>query len=71
VLLRAQTQPLLLWHDEAALGWSGLARGGMEIITLPGNHMTMMREPSVSALATALRACIRRVSAELEAASVY
>jgi len=57
-LLRAETQPLLLWHDEPALGWSALARGGVEIVRIPGNHLTIMREPHVGALASALGACM-------------
>jgi thioesterase domain-containing protein len=57
-LLRAETQPLLLWHDEPALGWSALARGGVEIVRIPGNHSTIMREPHVGALASAVGACM-------------
>jgi thioesterase domain-containing protein len=56
-LLRARTQPLLLLHDDEALGWSQLVRGGIDIITMPGNHLTMLREPNVGKLAVALRAC--------------
>jgi len=57
-LLRAQTQPLLLWHDEPTLGWSALAQGGVQIVRIPGNHLTIMREPHVGALASALGACM-------------
>lgn len=57
-LLRAATQPLMLLHDERALGWSQLAGEGIDIITLPGNHLTIMREPRVSLLAASLRVCI-------------
>jgi thioesterase domain-containing protein len=57
-LLRAESQPLLLWHDEPTLGWSALARGGVEIVRIPGNHLTIMREPHVGALASALGACM-------------
>ena len=54
-LIRAQTQPLLLLHDEAALGWSAVAPDGVEVVTLPGNHLTIMREPNVARLAEMLR----------------
>ena len=54
--LRAQTQPLLLLHDEDALGWSTLAGGGIDVVTIPGNHLTIMREPNVGRLAAELRA---------------
>ena len=55
-LIRAQTQPLLLLHDEAALGWSAAAPCGVDVVTLPGNHLTIMREPNVARLADVLRA---------------
>ncbi len=58
LLLRARTQPLLLLHDEAALGWSTLVNGSIDIIQMPGNHVTMMREPHVDALGRALCARI-------------
>jgi thioesterase domain-containing protein len=58
VLLRAKAQPLMLWHDDPALGWSDLARGGVDVVRLPGNHLTIMREPHVGALASALGECM-------------
>ncbi len=56
ILVRARTQPLLLLHDEAALGWSAVAPAGVEVVSLPGNHLTIMREPNVARLADLLRA---------------
>jgi thioesterase domain-containing protein len=39
-------------------GWAALARGGIDIQEVPGNHETIMEEPRVRALADRLRACI-------------
>lgn len=38
--------------------WRSLARGGMEVRTVPGCHATMIREPNVGFLAGELRACM-------------
>ena len=40
-----------------ALGWDGLARGGLKIHKLPGNHDTYIRE-HVHVTATTLRTCL-------------
>lgn len=37
--------------DDQTLGWSKLARGGVETYKVPGNHYTIMREPLVRVLA--------------------
>ena len=67
--LRAQTQPLLLLHDEDALGWTALAGGGIDVITIPGNHLTIMREPHVGQLAAELSARMTAATAHaMEAA---
>jgi thioesterase domain-containing protein len=34
--------------------WHGLAAGGVELETVPGDHFTMVREPHVGALAARL-----------------
>jgi thioesterase domain-containing protein len=36
-------------------GWGELAQGGVEVKEIPGNHMTLLREPHVRGLAAALR----------------
>jgi amino acid adenylation domain-containing protein len=38
-------------HD---LGWSGLARQGLDIVEIPGQHLTIFDEPNVDVLAAAL-----------------
>lgn len=43
---------------DPALGWSALAGAGLEIHEVPGNHRSIVREPSVRALAEKLGACL-------------
>jgi thioesterase domain-containing protein len=53
-LLRARVQPLLGPH-EPTLGWGALARGGVDIRRVPGNHVTLLKEPHLKALAEQLQ----------------
>ena len=52
-LFRARTRPLsrLCGRD---LGWGALAGGGLEVVSIPVNHDTLLKEPHVRALAGAL-----------------
>jgi thioesterase domain-containing protein len=58
-VFRARVRPLFRLH-EPDLGWRGLAAGGLEVITVPGNHDTMLREPRVRVLAAQLRAALQK-----------
>jgi amino acid adenylation domain-containing protein len=58
-LLRARVQPLLGPH-EPTLGWEALARGGVDIRRVPGNHITLLKEPHLKALAQELLAALGR-----------
>ncbi len=40
------------------LGWGALAAGGVEIRHVPGDHLSMVHEPDVRALARELQACL-------------
>ncbi|MCY1033947.1 non-ribosomal peptide synthase/polyketide synthase [Corallococcus sp. BB11-1] len=51
VLLRAEQGP----EAPADLGWSALARGGVTVHSVPGDHYTLVRPPHVDALAERLR----------------
>ncbi len=42
--------------DLDAMGWDELARGGVDVIPVPGDHITMLMEPHVKTLAEQLRA---------------
>jgi len=41
------------------LGWSELTNGKVEVIRVPGNHLTMLREPHVQVLAEQLKQCFK------------
>jgi amino acid adenylation domain-containing protein len=45
---------------ETAAGWSRLTTAKLEVRDVPGEHLTMLREPHVSALAEALRDTLAR-----------
>ena len=57
--------PLLLFRaedaehqlDDPALGWAAIAE--VELRTVPGDHVTMMKEPNVGVLAEALRVALK------------
>ena len=48
-----------LFHEiQADSGWSELVSGGVEILSVPGDHESMLVEPHVSVVAETLRACL-------------
>jgi arthrofactin-type cyclic lipopeptide synthetase C len=53
VLFRARVRPLLHAHSPD-LGWRSVARA-VQVITLPGNHHTLMTEPHIHRLAASLK----------------
>ena len=57
VLFRAQVRPLFHSHSPD-LGWGDQISGKLEIIPLPGDHHTILREPYVYDLARAFRATL-------------
>jgi hypothetical protein len=59
-LFLADEQPMGYYDPQ--LGWGGLAAGGLEIQTVPGDHESIVKEPHVQVLATKLRACLCRAS---------
>jgi acyl-CoA synthetase (AMP-forming)/AMP-acid ligase II/thioesterase domain-containing protein len=65
-LLRARTRPLFQ-PGPADLGWSALARGGVDVQIVPGNHATILRPPYVRHLGERLQAALDR-TAELTSA---
>lgn len=40
------------------MGWAGLARGGVDVRTVPGNHFNMVKEPHVAVLAGELKRAV-------------
>lgn len=45
------------------LGWQQFAQGGLEIHTVPGNHLSILKEPHVQVLGQQLNACLQRFGA--------
>jgi thioesterase domain-containing protein len=56
-LIRARTQPLLCSHDRT-MGWAALATGGVEVVTCPGSHRTLLRPPYIAGVARRLGALL-------------
>ena len=51
--------------DESARqrsSWAELTGGGLEVVTVPGNHMSMIREPDVRSVVQELRDQLARAS---------
>jgi len=38
-------------HEDPELGWGAWAGGGVDVIEVPGNHVTMFREPTIVTVA--------------------
>jgi non-ribosomal peptide synthetase component F/thioesterase domain-containing protein len=58
-LFRARTQPLLSSH-RPDLGWGARAAGGVQVFVVPGDHNSIVVEPDVRTLATALAGALER-----------
>ena len=48
------------YGSDPALGWEKVIRGGIEILTVPGDHMTILEEPYVWDLVKQLNDCLER-----------
>ena len=58
-LFRATTRDPLEGDDEF-LGWSGLAKGGIEVYHVPATHQDFLQEPGVRILSEKLSECLNR-----------
>jgi thioesterase domain-containing protein len=56
-LFRARTRPLLHSQSED-LGWSEWVTCGVEILSIPGHHASILKEPSVQVLARNLQSAV-------------
>ncbi len=45
---------------DALNGWGQFIRGGLEVVHVPGNHLTMVQEPAVRTLADRVYECLLR-----------
>lgn len=52
------------YGNDPALGWEEVIRGGIEIFTVPGDHMTILEVPYVWSLVELLGTCLDRARAE-------
>ncbi|HEX5601362.1 MAG TPA: thioesterase domain-containing protein, partial [Pyrinomonadaceae bacterium] len=57
VVLRARRQPRNRIRD-LHLGWGKLAKGGVDVHFIPGDHGNVLKEPHVQGLAAALEKCL-------------
>jgi thioesterase domain-containing protein len=56
-LFRARTRPL--FHSQREdLGWSEWVTGGVKILSIPGHHASILKEPSVQVLARNLQSAL-------------
>ena len=56
-LFRVRGHPILSSQDSEK-GWRHLARGGVDVVVVPGDHDTLMKPPAVERLAAEIRARI-------------
>lgn len=49
-------------YAEAGLGWGRVARGGVDVVDVPGDHVGILREPAVGVIARSLRERIDRLA---------
>jgi thioesterase domain-containing protein/acyl carrier protein len=60
-IIKAATR-LERWPIPDDLGWEAYAAAGVEVLSVPGSHFTMLTEPNVTALARTLRQAIARTA---------
>ncbi|WP_445251739.1 MULTISPECIES: non-ribosomal peptide synthetase [unclassified Microcoleus] len=58
-LFRSREQ-LSMSNQDTTLGWSELTTQKVEVIRVPGNHLTMLRKPCVEVLAQQLKHCLEK-----------
>jgi len=49
-LIRAETQKVEFQND-VTMGWQNIARDGVEVLTLPGDHFSLLEKPDVARVA--------------------
>ncbi|HYL98809.1 MAG TPA: non-ribosomal peptide synthetase, partial [Blastocatellia bacterium] len=68
-LFRALDQNIA-WHHDPFLGWNGLAAGGIQVHSVPGDHISLMAEPNVAELARTLGECLSRAGQDASAVTL-
>jgi thioesterase domain-containing protein/acyl carrier protein len=62
-LLRAEEQVRRQFFTDSELGWGELVSGVVAVKRIPGNHVTMFKQPHVETVADVLQACIDQAEA--------
>ena len=60
VTLLRSTQDFGAIAHRPDLGWGDFARGGVDVVPVPGDHMTLVRQPHVPIVAERLAACLAK-----------
>jgi hypothetical protein len=47
------------------MGWERIAKGGLEMFVVQGNHLQIVREPNVKFMGEPLRICLEQVQLSL------
>ena len=66
VLFRAESREDVTEYLETHLGWEGLFQKGLEIVSVPGGHMSMLGQPYADALAREISLVLTQMPAERE-----
>ena len=68
ITLFRTSEQLMKSHQEQTMGWGELVVGKkVEVHTIPGNHLTILRQPHVQVLSQQLKVCIEKASYEISA----
>ena len=66
-LLRAEDQSVMhKLHEDPTLGWGEVARGGLDVITVPGNHAVLLIKPYIETVGAAIKESMIRARAKYE-----
>ncbi len=49
-----------IWAEDSTFGWAEIMTGGIEVLEVPGDHVTILDEPSVSAIAMRIKSDLNR-----------
>ncbi len=62
-LFRAARQPESTAYQDPTLGWAPLVGDRLQVLTVPGDHVVLLRPPCVKEFAAAVEACLAAVEA--------
>ncbi|MCC6488136.1 MAG: SDR family NAD(P)-dependent oxidoreductase [Candidatus Hydrogenedentes bacterium] len=66
-LLRAEDQSVMhKLQEDPTLGWGEVARGGLDVITVPGNHAVLLINPYIETVGATIKDSLQRARAKYE-----